>query len=68
MEQATATDPGIDTLEFLMKSHFPSTTPTLPVTQKNVKISTATINSTDIAGFDMNKLEEVVQSFKNKMD
>ena len=62
----TATDPGIDTLEFLMKSHFPSITPPLPVTQKDVKISTATINSTDIEGFDMNKLEEVVQSFKNK--
>ena len=49
-----------------MKSHFPSITPPLPVTQKDVKISTATINSTDIEGFDMNKLEEVVQSFKNK--
>ena len=26
----TSTDPGIDTLEFLMKSHFPSITPSLP--------------------------------------
>ena len=31
----TVTDPGIDTLEFLMKSHFPSITPPLPVTQKD---------------------------------
>ena len=27
----TDTDPGIDTLEFLMKSHFPSITPPLPI-------------------------------------
>ena len=49
-----------------MKSHFPSITPPLPVRHKNVKISTATINSIDIEGFDMNELEEVVQSYKNK--
>ena len=62
----TSTNPGRDTLEFLMQSHFPSITPPKPIEHKNTKISTAAINSTDIVGFDMDKLDEVIQTFKNK--
>ena len=33
---------------------------------KSEKISTATINSTEIEGFDIDQLDEVIQTFKNK--
>ena len=60
----TTTNPGYDTLEYLMKSHFPSITPPKPVEHKPTKISTA--SSTEIDGFDRDKLIEVLQTFKNK--
>ena len=49
-----------------MKSHFPSITHPQPMEHSSTKISTATINSTDIDRFDIEKLEEVIQTFKNK--
>ena len=49
-----------------MKSHFPSITPPKQIEHKDIKISTANINSTDIDGFDIESLKEVIQSFKNK--
>ena len=62
----TSTNPGYETLEFLMESHFPSITPPQDTEHKNTKISTAAINSTEIEGFDIDKLDEVIQTFKNK--
>ena len=62
----TSTNPGYQTLEFLMKSHFPSITAPLAIEHKTIKISTTTINSTEIESFDIDKLEEVIQTFKNK--
>ena len=52
----SSTNPGHDTLEFLMQSHFPSITPPKQMVHKDTKISTATINSTVIDGFDIEKI------------
>ena len=49
-----------------MHSHFPSITPPQLIEHRNTKINTAIINSTDIDGFDIDKLDEVIQTFKNK--
>ena len=49
-----------------MQAHFPSITPPQTEDHKDTKISTALINSTDIEGFDIDKLDDVIQSFKNK--
>ena len=62
----SSTNPGRETLEFLMMSHFPSITPPKQIEHKDTKISTASINYTDIDGFDIDNLKEVIQSFKNK--
>lgn len=62
----TSTNPGQDTIEFLMKSHFPSITATKPIEHKNTKIRTADINKSEIDGFDKDILNEVIQTFKNK--
>ena len=60
----TSTNPGQETLEFLMQSHFPPITPPQHIEHKDTKINTTTINSTDIDGFDVDKLGEVIQTFK----
>ena len=65
-KDGTTTNPGADTLEYLMKSHFPSLTPPTPVTHTDTKIKTSTINKTHINGLDMENLEGVIQTFKNK--
>ena len=62
----TSALPGHDTLQFLMQSHFLSLTPPKPVEHKDTKISTALINSTVIDGFDLDKLDEVIHTFKSK--
>ena len=62
----TSTNPGQETLEYLMQTHFPSINPPIQVEHKDTKIITATINSTEIEGFELDKLEEVIQTFKNK--
>ena len=50
-----------------MQAHFTSMTAPKQVEHKDTKIRTATINSTEIEeGFDLDKLEEVIQTFKNK--
>ena len=49
-----------------MKTHFPSITAPQVIEHKNIKISTTTVNSTEIEGFNIDKLEEVIQTFKNK--
>ena len=49
-----------------MQSHFPSITPPQPIKHNSTKISTATINSADIGSFDIDKLEEVIQTLKNQ--
>ena len=51
------------TLEFLMQSHFPSIKPIQPIEHKDTKISTVAIDSTVIDGFDIDQLEEVIQTF-----
>lgn len=48
----TSRNPGHDTLEFLMKSHFPSITATKPIVHNSTKIRTADINKSEIEGFD----------------
>ena len=62
----SSTNPGYETLEYLMQAHFPSITPPQRVEHRDTKISTATINSTEIEGFDIGTLGEVIQTFKNK--
>ena len=47
-QDGSSTNPGYDTLEYLMQSHFPSIMPQQGVEHKDTKISTAFINSTAI--------------------
>ena len=49
-----------------MQSHFSSITPPQPIEVKDKIISTAVINNADIDAFDINKLEEIIQTFTNK--
>ena len=62
----STTNPGSDTLEYLTKAHFPTIIPPKPVKHTDTKIKTSTVNGSEIEGFDMENLEEVIQSFKNK--
>lgn len=62
----SSTNPGKDTLEFLMQSHFPSITPPQSIEHKETKITTVAINKAEIEGFDTYKLDEVIKTFKNK--
>ena len=48
-----------------MKSRFPSITTSTSNTKKRLRLARLQ-QTTGIEGFDMNQLEEVVQSFKNK--
>ena len=51
-----------------MKSHFPSITPLEAIEHRSTKINTAAIKGTEIDGVNIDKLNEIIQTFKNKLD
>ena len=62
----TITEPGEDTLEYLLQAHFPSLEPLAPTVHSDQKIQTAKINATNIPGFTEENLIDVFKGFKNK--
>ena len=62
----TITNPGAETLKYLMEAHFPTITEVAETEYSNQVIQTSRINATNIDGFDMDKLKEVINTFKNK--
>ena len=62
----TTTNPGQDTLQYLMESHFPSCQPIGESQTSNLKIKTEEINKTQIEGITLSNIEEAIHSFKSK--
>ena len=60
------TAPGKDTLEYLLHSHYPSLEPVSENTLPSTKVSTSTINATNIPGIDLDKLTKIFYNFKSK--
>ena len=62
----TNTNPGRDTLEYLIKSHFPSSEDITEHTTKDFKLKTVDINRTHIAGITLENIIEAINGFKGK--
>ena len=65
-QDGTLTNPGKETLEYLLQSHYPSLEPIQDTNHTDTKIQTSLINSACIPGINTEALETVFNGFKNK--
>ena len=62
----TVTEPGTDTLKFLLNTHFPAVTETLETEYTEYKISTETVHELQETWLTTTQLRKVFNIFKNK--
>ena len=62
----TVTEPGTDTLKFLLSTHFPAVTETLETEYTEYKISTETVHELQETWLTTTQLRKVFNIFKNK--
>jgi len=60
------TEPGCDTLQYLLKAHFPSIKNTKNTVYTEDRVETHKINKLDVAWITKDKVKEVLKIFKNK--
>ena len=60
------TNPGKDTLNYLLHAHYPSLEPLSETQHSSTKLATSLINSTHIPGIEASKLISVFNGFKSK--
>ena len=62
----TTTEPGQDTLEYLLRAHFPSITEIKPTEYTELKIQTCEIMKREIQWILIDKIGQVFNKFKSK--
>ena len=65
-DDGSHTEPGCDTLQYLLKAHFPSMKNTKNTVYTEDRVETHKINKLDVAWITKDKVKEVLKIFKNK--
>ena len=65
-DDGSHTEPGCDTLQYLLKAHFPSIKNTKNTVYTEDRVETHKINKLDVAWITKDKVKEVLKIFKNK--